>query len=64
MFVFVEKYVSLFLGSAIKIGSTPGVILVVKGQEVLSVVRSKVVLFMLRKGFFKIFFYNYLSFWC
>ena len=33
-----------------------GVIGVPKGQQVLSVVRSKVVLFMFRKGFLKIFF--------
>ena len=30
----------------------------------LSVVCSKVVFFMFRKGFLKIFFYKYLSFWC
>ena len=35
-----------------------------KGHQVLSVVCSKVVLFMCRKGFLKIFFYKYLSFWC
>ena len=38
--------------------------ILVEGQQVLSVLRSKVVLIMFRKGFLKIFFYKYLSSWC
>ena len=38
--------------------------IVLKGHSVWSVVCSKVVLFIFRKGFLEIFFYKYLYFWC
>ena len=60
-----EKFIPICTGIDIK--GTPGFIhssFKSGAFQVLSIVRSKVVLFMLRKVFLKIFFYKFLSFWC